>query len=320
MRLQFLIVGFGVLLMAGKFLAYLLTGSTAILSDAMESIVNVVGGLFSAYALWLSSRPKDKEHPYGHGKVEFLSSGFEGGLILMAGLAIIYQSIQRLLEPQALKSLDYGILLTLGAGLANLLMGLILEKRGKANNSPAMITSGKHLQSDAWSSAGLLVGLGLIWFTEVWWLDSVVAILFAFVIIVTGYREVQRSINGILDAADFEVIRNLLGIVSKNRRENWIDLHNLRVIRYGPNLHIDCHVTLPRYLTVDEGHQEIEDIRLLLTQQHEQSIEIFIHADPCVPTSCKICDKQNCPVRSEPLRELLTWDLDNAVSNQKHGL
>ncbi len=306
--------------MAGKFLAYLLTGSTAILSDAMESIVNVVGGLFSVYALWLSARPKDREHPYGHGKVEFLSSGFEGGLILMAGIAIIYESIQRLLHPQALERLDYGILLTFGAGLANWLMGLILEKRGKANNSPAMITSGKHLQSDAWSSAGLLVGLGLIWFTKIWWLDSAVAIVFAFVIIVTGYREVQRSINGILDAADFQVIENLLGILGQHRRENWIDLHNLRVIRYGPSLHIDCHVTLPRYLTVDEGHQEIEDIRLLLTQQHEQALEIFIHADPCLPSSCKICDKKNCPVRSEPLKGLLVWDLDNVVSNQKHGL
>lgn len=306
--------------MVGKFLAWWLTGSTAILSDAMESIVNVVGGLFSLYALWLSARPSDREHPYGHGKVEFLSSGFEGGLIFMAGFAIIYAAVENLFSPKALSHLDYGILLTVGTGATNFVMGFLLEKRGKKNSSPAMITSGKHLQSDAWSTAGLLIGLGLIWLTGLWWLDSVIAIIFAVLIIVTGYREVKRSIGGILDAADFVVIDNVLAIVSKNRRENWIDLHNLRAIRYGPNLHIDCHVTLPCYLTVEEGHDEIEIMRLLLANQHHQPTELFIHADPCLPTSCKICGKTNCPVRSEPLRELLVWNIDNAISNQKHGL
>lgn len=319
-RVQLIIVSVGLLLMAGKFVAYFLTHSNAILTDALESIVNVVAGGFSLYGLILTAKPKDENHPYGHGKIEFISSSIEGGLIAGAGLMIIMKSIYNLIEPHPISNLDLGLYITAGAGIINFLMGYLTNQRGKRIGSLPLQASGKHLMSDGWSTLGLIIGLALIILTGWWWLDSVVALVFGGIILYTGYKIVRPSIAGIMDEADYEVLEKIAEILETNRQPNWVDVHNMRVIKYGSTLHIDCHVTLPWYFNVRRAHDEIEAIDKLINQNVKASVEFFIHVDPCLPASCSICQKADCEVRQAPYQEKIPWTLNNVLRNEKHTI
>jgi cation diffusion facilitator family transporter len=309
----------GVVLMAVKFLAWRLTHSNTILSDALESIVNVVAGAFALYSLILAAKPRDREHPYGHGKVEFISAGIEGGLVVLAGGAIIWRAVQALLSDQQLHDLDTGILLTGGAGALNLLMGLTLRSRGKKARSITMEASGAHLLSDAWSTVAMVIGLLLIRITGLLWLDQLFAIAFAVYIIITGLRIFRRSVAGIMDEADLELAATVIAMLEENRRQQWVDVHNFRMIKYGSVLHIDCHVTLPWYYSLEQAHQEITAVEELVNARQDQDVELFIHMDPCVPRSCSICQLAECPVRKAPFKDRITWTLDSVLGNAKHG-
>lgn len=318
-RLQLFVVLVGVLLLVTKFTAFVLTNSNAILTDALESIINVVAGAFSLYSLFLSARPRDENHPYGHGKIEFVAATLEGSLILVAGGAIIFKSIANLINPVPLQQLDVGIILTAAAGLVNYAVGFVTERRGLQNNSLVLAAGGKHLKSDAYSTAGILIGLLLIYLTGMVWLDSVVAIIFGLIIGYTGYRILRSSIAGIMDEADYELLQRIVRVLNENRRENWIDIHNLRVIKYGSTLHIDCHLTVPWYLNVQEAHDEVEAVAEVVREQIDPSIELFIHTDPCIMPSCAICAKENCEVRRQPFQERVEWDFEKVIADRKHG-
>ncbi|MCC7502895.1 MAG: cation transporter, partial [Flavobacteriales bacterium] len=220
-RLQAWVLAAGFVLMAIKFLAWKLTHSNTILSDALESIVNVTAGSFALYSLWLAAKPRDREHPYGHGKVEFISAGIEGGLVVLAGALIIWRAVQALLAHQQLHDIDTGILLAGGAGAINLLMGLVLKKRGHAAHSITMEASGAHLLSDAWSTVAMVVGLLLIRFTEVMWLDQLFAIVFAVYIIYTGLKVFRRSVAGIMDETDMVLGREVIALLEEHRVPAW---------------------------------------------------------------------------------------------------
>lgn len=319
-RMQLLVLAVGVLLLLTKFLAYYLTNSNAILTDALESIINVVAGGFSLYSLVLSARPKDHNHPYGHGKIEFVAATLEGSLILVAGGAIIFKSFYNLFEPQVISRLDAGIYLIAISGIINYVVGYLTERRGNKANSMVLVAGGKHLKTDAYSTAGILVGLLLLYLTGQVWLDSAVAILFGAFICYTGYRILRASLAGIMDEADYELLKRIVRVLNDNRRENWIDIHNLRVIKYGNTLHIDCHLTVPWYLTVLEAHEEVEAVGALVREQIDPDIELFIHTDPCVEVSCPICTKTDCDVRRAPLRKRVEWDLDKVIADKKHAI
>lgn len=320
MRLQALVLIVGMLLMAIKFLAWHLTGSTTILSDAMESIVNVVAGAFALYSLWLAARPRDVDHPYGHGKIEFISAGMEGMLVLLAGVGIIWTAVNSWIEGEHAQELDAGILLTGLAGVANLGMGIMLQRMGRRMRSITMEASGTHLLSDAWSTAAMVLGLGVIHLTGLLWLDHLFACLFAVYIMVTGFRIVRRSVGGIMDETDAILIERVIAHIERHRRPQWVDLHNLRIIRYGAVLHVDCHVTLPWYFSLEQAHAEIAALEQLVAAGHEQGVELFIHMDPCIPRSCSICTLADCPQRRSPLRERITWTSAVAMRNAKHGM
>ena len=319
-RLQVFVVLVGVVLLLAKFVAFFLTNSNAILTDALESIINVVAGAFSLYSLILSAQPKDLNHPYGHGKIEFVAATLEGSLIVVAGSAIIIKSVYNLFEPQILYQLDIGIILTALAGLVNYGVGFVTERRGKHNNSLVLVAGGKHLKTDAYSTAGILIGLLLIYLTGLVWLDSVVAIIFGLMIGYTGYRILRSAIAGIMDEADYELLKRIVAVLNENRRENWIDIHNLRVIKYGSTLHIDCHLTVPWYLNVQEAHDEVEAVGKLIREKIDPSIELFVHTDPCIAPSCLICTKDNCQVRQHPFKERVEWDFDKVIADRKHSL
>ncbi|WP_266205491.1 cation diffusion facilitator family transporter [Pontibacter kalidii] len=319
-RLQLFVVLVGVVLLAAKFLAFILTNSNAILTDALESIINVVAGAFSLYSLVLSARPRDENHPYGHGKIEFVAATLEGALILVAGGAIIVKSILNLIKPIPLHQLDIGILLIAASGVVNYAVGYITERKGLQNNSLVLAAGGKHLKTDAYSTAGILIGLLLIYLTGMVWLDSAVAILFGLMIGYTGYRILRSSIAGIMDEADYELLQRIVQVLNQNRRPNWIDIHNLRVIKYGSTLHIDCHLTLPWYLNVQEAHDEVEAVADVVREKIDPSIELFIHTDPCIETSCAICTKDGCNVRRQQFQERVEWDFEKVIADRKHGL
>ena len=320
LRLQKIITGIAVLLFLIKLLAWYITGSVAILTDALESTVNVIAGLIGVYSLYVSAKPKDMDHPYGHGKAEFISAAVEGTLISVAGIIIIYQAIGNLVKPQPVHKLDYGIILIAATAIINFIAGIICTKRGKENQSLVLISSGKHLQTDTYSTVGIILGLILLRVFKFWWIDSAVAILFACIIMVTGYKIVRSSIAGIMDEADDELVNKMVTMLNVNRRSNWIDLHNMRIIKYGSILHLDCHLTVPWYLNVNEAHDEIDVLSHLVKTEFGETMELFVHSDGCLEFSCRICTKNDCTVRQHELEKKIEWTMQNIVSNKKHSI
>lgn len=319
LRVQKWVVTVAVVLFIIKVIAWILTHSVAILTDALESTVNVIAGFIGLYSLYVAAKPRDEDHPYGHGKAEFLSAAVEGTLISIAGLVIIYESIENFIHPQPLRQLDYGIILVAITATINFIVGLIAVRKGKKNNSLALVASGKHLQSDTWSTVGLIIGLVLILATGKVWIDSVVALLFAGFILYTGYHILRSSVAGIMDEADKQLLQKMLAVLNGNRRENWIDLHNLRIIKYGGTLHIDCHLTIPWYLNVVEAHTEVEELARLIKKEFGDAIELFVHTDPCLDFSCPICTKDNCQVRKHPFQKRVEWTLKDIMTDKKHN-
>ena len=306
-------------LLVVKFFAYYLTGSVAILTDALESIVNVVAGFIGLYSLHIAALPRDLNHPYGHGKAEFISAAVEGTLVLSAGAVIIYSAVKNLIAPHALSQLDKGIYLVGATAVVNWLLGWIAYQRGLKVNSLALIASGKHLQTDSYSTLALVAGLILIAVTNLVWIDSVVAIGFGLYIIYTGYKIVRSSLAAIMDEADMALLGKMIEVVNKNRRDNWVDLHNLRVIKYGNVLHVDCHLTVPWYLNVNEAHEEIDYLGSLIRKDFGETLELFVHSDGCKYFQCHLCDKDNCPVRKHPFQKEIVWTVDNVLENKQHG-
>jgi cation diffusion facilitator family transporter len=319
-RIQQVIVLVAVILFVIKIVAWYITHSVAILTDALESTVNVIAGFIGLYSLYVAAKPSDEDHPYGHGKAEFVSAAVEGTLILVAGFVIIYEAVNNFIHPHEIQKLDYGIILVAITAAINFLVGYFSERKGRKNNSLALMASGKHLQTDTWSTIGIIVGLGLILLTGYKWLDGVVAIIFAFIIIYTGYGILRSSLAGIMDEIDKELLSKLVVLLNRNRQVNWIDLHNLRVIKYGGQLHIDCHMTVPWYLNVHQAHIEIDALTNLIKKEFGDSIEFFVHTDGCLDFSCHICNKADCPVRQHPFESRVEWTLSNIISNKKHGL
>ncbi len=319
LRLPIIALGIGILLMGLKFLGWYLTGSNAILSDALESIVNIVAGSLALYSLWLATQPKDSNHPNGHGKIEFISAGFEGGMIVVAGGLIIFKAVRDSFGDHAPGMLDLGIGITAFSGLVNFIVGAALEKRGQKLKSVTLEANGKHLKSDAYSSLGLIVGLALVFFFDLPWLDNLLAIIFGFVILITGWKLVRRSIAGIMDESDEELLERIAEELEENRQEDWIDVHNLRVIQYGSSLHIDCHLTVPWFYDTRQSHEAMKSFEDRMKDLSERPVELFVHVDPCEPLSCAICPKQDCEKRQTDFKGLLSWDKENLTANRKHN-
>ncbi|MCX8473600.1 MAG: cation diffusion facilitator family transporter [Sediminibacterium sp.] len=320
LRIQYLVLLIAAILFVLKLGIFFITHSSAVLSDALETIINLVAGAFGLWSLYVSKKPKDLDHPYGHGKIEFLAAGLEGGLIIMSGVYIIFYSIFSFLKETGINQLNTGILLVIISVLINSVFGWITLKAGTKYNSIVLTSSGKHLILDGLTSIVILINFIIIKYTHWIWVDNISAFILALIIIFNGYKIIRRSIAGIMDEADQTLIKSFLSSLNNSRNENWIDLHNLRVIKYGRHLHIDCHLTLPWYLNIVEGHQEVKDFEKCLTENFGQSIEFFIHSDFCHDFSCSICTKQNCNSRINPFQKKINWDYEHCSFNQQHKL
>lgn len=291
-----------ILIMVGKFTAYLMTSSVGILTDALESIVNVAAGSISLYSLHWAGKPKDKEHPFGHGKMELLSASAEGAMISIAGLIIIYNGIERLIFPVELRKLDIGIIIVAISGLLNYLMGLYSIRIGKKYSSIALIAGGKHLQSDTYSTIGLVIGLLLLYFTGINWIDSAVSLIFGTLIIVTGISILRKTIANLLDTADKDLIDHLVEVLNKQRKDEWIGFHNIKITKYGNMLHLDCDLVLPWFYTVAEAHETGNEFKQMLNDEFKGQIEMTLHFDPCNIFPEPICHncKIDCKHRKAP--------------------
>lgn len=304
--------------MLSKFLAYFITSSNSILTDAAESIVNVLASAFAFYSIYLSALPRDQNHPYGHGKVEFFSMFVEGILIALAGVLIIFKSSYNLFYPNKVNALFNGSIIIAATGLINFVLGSYLISKSKSLNSITLYADGKHLITDAYTSAGLVIGLLIIHFTGLFYFDSILSIGLGLYIIFNGYTLIRQSVGGLMDESDFERIKEVIEILNNNRREAWIDVHNLRTQRYGHDFHIDCHVTLPYYFDLNHVHEEISKIDTLVNQKGALKTEFFIHTDPCLPQCCHYCRMNDCPVRTEEKKIDIEWTMTNVTRNFKH--
>ncbi|RYE18928.1 MAG: cation transporter [Sphingobacteriales bacterium] len=288
------------------------------LTDAAESIVNVIASSFAFFSIYLSALPRDENHPYGHGKIEYFSVFLEGGLILVAGVIIIIKSIYGLFYPHEVHQLLLGAIIIGVTGAVNGALGYYMIQRGKALPSITIEADGRHLVTDTVTSLGLVIGLLLIYFTGIVWLDSGLSIVVGLYILFTGYKLIRKSVAGLMDETDFGVLTNILKVLNDKRKEEWIDIHNLRAQKYGNELHIDCHLTLPNYFDLNRVHEEVSLVDRMINTEAGVKTELFIHSDPCLPECCHYCSMPNCPIRSEPKRVTIEWTMDKVMPNKKH--
>lgn len=307
-------------LFAIKMTAYLVTNSNAILTDALEGLVNILGAGFGLFSLYYATLPRDKNHPYGHGKIEFVSSGFEGVLILIAGASMIGKAGYSIFFPEQVSINTLGLSLVAFAGLINYLMGYSMVKQGQKENSVQLKAGGKHLISDGYSTVGLLVGLAIVWVTKIDMLDNVLAILLGLVISVAGYKIIRESFSGIMDEADPKQLEKVSKILESKRRPAWVDIHNFRIVRYGSKIHMDAHLTLPWYFTLKESHDEVNRLEEVLDNAFNKDIETSIHTEPCLPKSCEICELDKCAQRKFVFVKRVEWNVDHILDDEHHGI
>jgi cation diffusion facilitator family transporter len=306
-------VAVSMVLLVAKYQAYRLTGSTAILSDALESIVNVVAAVFALGGIVFAGRPADRNHPYGHGKIEFFSAAFEGGLIAFAAVLIAYEVVLSLLRGPELRALDLGVAIVLGAGIMNLLLGWYLIRTGRRHDSLALVADGRHVLTDFYTSAGIVAGLLLVRFTGLAWLDPLVAAVVALNLLWTGFRLVRVAAGGLLDEEDPALLDRLLKVLGPHLGGGVIRVHHLRAIRAGRFHHVDAHLVVPEFWSVERAHELTEDLADRVVKELGVEGEMTLHTDPCHRAYCAICDLDGCPVRREDFRGRPPLTLDEAV-------
>ena len=307
----------GVAVLGVKLAAWWLTGSAAVLSDALESVVNVAAAALLLYSLYVSHQPADRNHPYGHGKVEFFSAGVEGTLIASAALLIGVEAVRQLLVGAAPQRLDLGLVLVTAATGINVAVGLHLVRVGRRFHSMALVADGRHLLSDVATSVAVIAGLALVRLTGVAWLDPLVALGVALHIVRVGWRLVREAIGGLMDEAEPPRLAAMVAALEAKREPPWIDAHSLRAWRSGPIDHVDLHLVVPRYFDADRLHQIDEHIESVLLAATGHPGEAIIHFDPCRPRHCAGCAMEACPVREVPFAGRPPLTLERATRSDE---
>lgn len=294
-------------LMAAKFYTYRLTRSSAVLSDALESIINVAAAAFAMVSIWLAAQPPDSDHPYGHGKIEYFSAGFEGALIIFAAVGIFKTGVSHLTNPKPIDNLSSGLLILVVAALINLILGVGLVRIGKRFQSLTLVADGKHVLTDVYTSVGVVVGLVLVQWSGWWWLDGAIACLVGIQILVTGTFLVRQSFAALMDASDPDLLDEISDLLDAHRQEMWIDIHQLRAWRSGNFVHIDLHLVLPKDSLLNDAHVQAKDLEHLLVNHFEGNAGVLVHMDPCEMTECPECLESQCNQHSGVPGKPETW-------------
>ena len=314
-RAASLSVAVGLLLLVVKVGAWLITGSVAILSDALESVVHIIAVIFTAYSVRLASRPADRSHPYGHGKVEYFSAGVEGLMIVIAAIAIVYQATMALLRGSTPAELEAGTLLTAVAALILVALGRHIIAVGRRTRSLALVADGQHILTDSFTSFGVVAGLAAVYATGWTVLDPLIALVVAANILHTGGHLMRSAVGGLMDEADAQLLGELAQSMESLRTDECIDLHRLRAWRSSDLVHVDAHLMIPRYRTVMEAHELMHDMESKLRKKMGQEIRLLLHLDPCSSEFCPACAVSGCSLRTVPFKARPVWELDAIVAS-----
>lgn len=323
-RFQIIVVTVGIALFAAKTAAYLMTNSVAIFTDAAESIVNVVAGIIGLYALYISPKPPDREHPYGHGRAEVISAAAEGMMIMGAGVIIMISAVDGIMNPKPIRELDIGILVIFAAAMVNLAVGTAAIRRGRRNRSQALEASGRHLRTDTIDSLGIIVGLiavyaGMRLGYDIAWLDPVIAIIFGVLIMSAGIKVLKGCIDTVMARAEDDVVDTVVKCINSKRHDDWVDVHNLRIMRFGTRYVIEMHATFPRDMTIGRAEQEMKELLEALKTEFGDSAELIIKPEPCRGFSCPLCAR-DCSYREHPFSSRIEWTADTMVQRRQHNL
>ncbi len=299
---------FGVVIMGLKFYGYLITGSSAILSDALESIINVVASAFGLGSVIFSARPADENHPYGHGKIEFFSAGFEGSLILIAAVGIFFEGLKQTIYPIVLPNLGEGLFFLVTAGLGNLVLGLTLLRVGKRTGSMVLEADGKHLLTDVCTSVVVLIGLLLVFLTGWFRLDGLIACAAGINIVFWGTGLVRKAFGGLMHATDPKLLDEISHLLTANKKETWIDIHRLRAWCSGKRVNVDFHLVVPTSLSVQEAHSEVKELEAIFAKHFSGMADVLVHLDPCAKVECPYCEQESCKHRQGTLIHHQIWD------------
>lgn len=294
-----------------KLLAWWLTASVGLLSDAMESLVNLAAAVGMLWALKVSSQPADAEHPFGHGKAEYFASGFEGAMIFAAALLIAIEAVRRIVSGAVLEHIGTGVAISAAAGIANLALGLFLLGVARREHSQALRADGIHVLTDTVTTAAGIAALVVVHFTGYSLLDPIVALLVSGNILWAGGAVVRRSLTGLLDEADFSLLVRLAQRIEAVRKPEWCDIHQLRSRASGNRHHVDLHLVVPRYFTMDHAHRSGDLLEAELRQAFESEAEFIVHLDPCQPSHCSGCAMRECELRSAALEKPVEFSADH---------
>lgn len=311
------IVGVG--LMGLKFCGYWVTGSSAILSDALESIINVVASGFGLCSIVVAAKPADESHPYGHGKIEFFSAGVEGALIILAAVGIFFEGARQIIEPRELPRLRDGLFFLVAAGVGNLLLGLMLVRVGKRTRSLVLEADGKHLLTDVYTSVAVLVGVVVVYLTGWYRFDGIIACVAGANIVFWGVVLLRQAFGGLMHASDPELLDEICGLLAQSRKEMWIDVHRLRAWRSGRRVHVDFHLVLPREIPLAQGHREVKELEKTFEDHFGGMSDILIHLDPCAPPECPVCDHDPCKLRENELVMKRIWNREVLTNEATQG-
>lgn len=305
---------FSIVVFAGKLIAFLVTKSDAVFSDALESIANILATGFALFGIYYASKPKDKTHPYGHGKIEYFASGFEGALILFASITIIIKAIHSLFVEKELEEINSGIFIIFSTSCINFVLGLWLIKIGEKQKSAIFNADGKHLLSDAVTSIGIIIALLFVKYTGYKIIDPIMAILLGLFTFYTGFKLLKHAMDNLMDKADESRLAILANNLQNIRKDEWIDIHNLRILNYGNSAHIDCHITLPFFYSVEQSSREVKVIENELKKIWVHDLELFIHVDPCLPgIKCESCKLKGCEFRKLSSKGPVPWDISTLL-------
>lgn len=270
------------LMLAGKVGAAYMTGSAAIFSDAVESVIHLFATAFAGFSLWYAATPPDTNHLYGHGKIAYFASGFEGGLILVAALSIIYSAVHDLLVGPELQQLGAGLVVIAALSVVNAGLGWYLIRTGRQHNSLVLVSNGQHVMTDMWTSVGVVGGVGLVWLTDIVWLDPVVAILVACNILWTAGRLIRRSARGLMERADTEATERILDTLNRAMEHELIEnFHQVRHRRVNDQVWVEYHLLFPEDMSITEAHDRshlVEDAVNRLFPKDD--VHVTAHLEP----------------------------------------
>jgi cation diffusion facilitator family transporter len=314
-RLALLSIGAGGALLGLKFLAYVLSGSVALKSDAIESIVNVVAAVFALGAVVFAGQPADKDHPYGHGKIEHFSAAFEGGLISLAAVFILYEATKGFIYGVEFKNLGRGLAVNLLAGTLNGVLGWYMLQQGRKTRSRALEADGHHILSDFWTTMGITVGLIAVKLTGFKWFDPFMALVVGLLLARTGFRLVKESSQALLDMEDPEVLGKVLKAMNHVRTLDIIAVHELRTFRSGRFTHVDIHIVVPEFYAVRQAHDLCEAFGRRALEDGRIEGEVHTHVDPCGRMYCDRCPVEPCSIRQVPKTNGTAFILEEATAD-----